>query len=96
MADNLLEVQDLEIHFKVRGGYIHAVNGVSFAIKPGERVALVGESGCGKSVTALSIMKLVAQPPGEYVGGSVIFEGQDLLTMPEHEMRKIRGGAMGM
>ncbi|MDQ2713792.1 MAG: ABC transporter ATP-binding protein [Chloroflexota bacterium] len=96
MEENLLEVQDLETHFKVRGGYIHAVNGVSFALKPGERVALVGESGCGKSVTALSIMKLVAQPPGEYVGGSVLFEGQDLLTMPEHEMRKIRGSKMGM
>ena len=96
MGEYLLEVKDLKTYFKVKAGYIHAVDGVSFAVKPGEKIALVGESGCGKSVTALSIMKLVDQPPGEYVGGSILFEDQDLLNMPESVMRKIRGGQIGM
>jgi oligopeptide transport system ATP-binding protein len=69
---------------------------VSFAVKPGEKVAIVGESGCGKSVTALSIMRLVAQPAGEYAGGQILFDGRDLLDLPEREMRKIRGGQIGM
>ncbi len=96
MSENLLEVQDLKLHFKVKAGRVRAVDGVSFAIRPGEKLGVVGESGCGKSVTALSIMRLIAQPPGEYVGGSVLFEGQDLLDMSESEMRKIRGGKIGM
>jgi oligopeptide transport system ATP-binding protein len=89
-------VQDLKLYFKVKGGKVRAVDGVSFAIKPGEKVGVVGESGCGKSVTALSIMRLVAQPPGEYAGGSIVFEDQDLLELPESAMRKIRGGKIGM
>lgn len=96
MAENLLEVQDLQTYFQVKDGYVRAVSGVSFAVQPGEKVALVGESGCGKSVMALSIMKLVAQPPGVYAGGSVLFDGQDLLDTPERDMRKIRGGKIGM
>lgn len=96
MSEHLLEVQDLKTYFKVRTGYIHAVDGVSFALRPGEKVALVGESGCGKSVTALSIMRLVAQPPGKYAGGSIFFEGHDLLELSEPAMRKIRGGQIGM
>src|SRR5690242_3809453 len=96
LNDYLLDVQDLKIYFKVKAGHIHAVDGVSFAIKPGEKVALVGESGCGKSVTALSIMRLVAQPPGEYAGGSIVFDDQDLLSLSEKEMQKIRGGRIGM
>jgi oligopeptide transport system ATP-binding protein len=96
LSDYLLDVQDLKIYFKVKAGHIHAVDGVSFAIKPGEKLALVGESGCGKSVTALSIMRLVAQPPGEYAGGSIIFEDQDLLSLSEKEMQKIRGSQVGM
>lgn len=96
MGEYLLEVQDLKTHFKTKGGRVHAVDGVNFVIKPGERVAIVGESGCGKSVTALSIMRLVAQPPGEYAGGSIFFEDKDLLTTPENTMRKIRGGQIGM
>lgn len=96
MGDYLLEVQDLKTHFKTKAGLIRAVDGVSFSVKPGEKIALVGESGCGKSITALSIMKLVDQPPGEYAGGSIIFEGQDLLDTPEGAMRKIRGGQIGM
>ncbi len=96
MGDYLLEVQDLKTYFKTKGGHVRAVDGVSFAIKPGEKVAIVGESGCGKSVTALSIMRLVSQPPGEYAGGSILFEGQDLLDLPESAMRKVRGSKIGM
>jgi len=96
LGEYLLEVQDLKTYFKTKGGYVRAVDGVNFAVRPGEKVAIVGESGCGKSVTALSIMRLVAQPPGEYAGGSILFDGQDLLEMPESAMRKIRGGKIGM
>lgn len=96
MNDYLLEVKDLKVQFKAKAGSIHAVDGVSFAVKPGEKVAIVGESGCGKSVTALSIMRLVAQPPGVYAGGSLIFEDKDLLELSEKEMQKIRGGQIGM
>ncbi len=96
MSEYLLEVQDLKTYFKTKGGRVRAVDGVNFAVKPGEKVAIVGESGCGKSVTALSIMRLVSQPPGEYAGGSIIFEDQDLLDVPESTMRKIRGGQISM
>ncbi len=96
MSENLLEVQDLKLYFKVKAGKVRAVDGVSFAIKPGEKVGVVGESGCGKSVTALSIMRLIPQPPGEYAGGSVLFEDRDLLEVPESAMRRIRGGQIGM
>jgi oligopeptide transport system ATP-binding protein len=96
LGENLLEVQDLKLYFKVKAGHVHAVNGVSFSVKPGEKVGVVGESGCGKSVTALSIMRLIPQPPGEYAGGSVLFEDQDLLALSENQMRKIRGGKIGM
>ena len=96
MGEYLLEVQDLKTYFKVKAGRVRAVNGVSFAVKPGEKVGVVGESGCGKSVTALSIMRLLPQPAGEYAGGSILFDDQDLLDVPEKEMRKIRGGKIGM
>jgi oligopeptide/dipeptide ABC transporter ATP-binding protein len=96
LGEYLLEIQDLKTYFKVRAGRVRAVDGVSFAIKPGERLGIVGESGCGKSVTALSIMRLLPQPPGEIAGGSVLFEEQELLDLSESEMRKIRGGKIGM
>jgi oligopeptide transport system ATP-binding protein len=96
LGEYLLEVQDLKTYFKVKAGRVRAVDGVSFAIKPGEKLGVVGESGCGKSVTALSIMRLIPQPPGEMAGGSVFFEDQDLLDLPESVMRKIRGGRIGM
>ncbi len=96
MGEYLLEVQDLKTYFKVKAGKVRAVDGVSFAIKPGEKLGVVGESGCGKSVTALSIMRLLPQPPGEIAGGSVLFDDQDLLDLPESAMRKIRGGKIGM
>lgn len=96
MGEYLLEVQNLKTYFKTKAGRVHAVDGVSFSIKPGEKVAIVGESGCGKSVTALSIMRLIPQPPGEFVDGSIRFEDQDLLEVPEGTMRKVRGGKIGM
>ena len=96
MGQYLLEVQDLKTYFKVKAGRVRAVNGVSFAVKPGEKVGVVGESGCGKSVTALSIMRLLPQPAGEYAGGSVLFDDKDLLDLPEKEMRRVRGGKIGM
>src|SRR5450755_1748065 len=92
LGENLLEVQDLKLYFKIKAGNIRAVDGVSFSIKPGEKLGIVGESGCGKSVTALSIMRLIPQPPGVYAGGSILFGDQDLLDLPESGMRKIRGG----
>lgn len=96
MGEYLLEVQDLKTYFKVKAGRVRAVDGVSFAIRPGEKLGVVGESGCGKSVTALSIMRLLPQPPGEIVGGSVLFDDEDLVDLPESAMRKIRGGKIGM
>jgi oligopeptide transport system ATP-binding protein len=96
LGEYLLEVQDLKTYFKVKAGRVRAVDGVSFAIKSGEKLGVVGESGCGKSVTALSIMRLLPQPPAEYVGGSVLFEDEDLLDLQESAMRKIRGGKIGM
>src|SRR5436305_11384512 len=96
LGEYLLELQDRKTYFKVKARRVRAVDGISFAIRPGEKVAIVGESGCGKSVTALSIMRLVEQPPGEYSGGSILFEDQDLLNLPESRMRKVRGGKIGM
>jgi len=96
LGEYLLEVQDLKTYFKVRAGRVRAVDGVSFGVKPGEKVGIVGESGCGKSVTALSIMRLLPKPAGEYAGGSILFEDQDLLDLSEKEMRGIRGGKIGM
>jgi len=96
LGEYLLEVQDLKTYFKVKAGRVRAVDGTSFAVKPGEKLGVVGESGCGKSVTALSIMRLVQRPPGEYAGGSILFQDQDLLELPESAMRKIRGGRIGM
>ncbi|HET7340436.1 MAG TPA: ABC transporter ATP-binding protein [Methylomirabilota bacterium] len=92
----LLDVRNLQTHFLTRGGVVRAVDGVSWDVQEGETVALVGESGCGKSVTALSIMRLVAPPAGRIVGGQVMFRGRDLLTLGEEEMRHVRGREIGM
>ena len=96
MGAPLLEVEGLKTHFFTRDGVVRAVDGVSFSIDPGETLALVGESGCGKSVTSLSIMRLIASPPGRVVGGSIRFEGRDLLGLSEPEMRKVRGNEISM
>jgi oligopeptide/dipeptide ABC transporter ATP-binding protein len=92
----LLDVRDLHTHFFTSGAVVRAVDGVSWAVFPGETVALVGESGCGKSVSALSVMRLVAAPAGRIVGGEILFKGKDLLTLSEEEMRRLRGREIGM
>ncbi|HWP35724.1 MAG TPA: ABC transporter ATP-binding protein [Thermodesulfobacteriota bacterium] len=92
----LLEVRDLQTEFRTSGGVVRAVDRVSFDVQPGETLALVGESGCGKSVTALSIMRLVPTPPGRIVGGQVLFDGRDLLRLDDREMRRIRGRQIAM
>ena len=92
---HLLEVKNLQTHFQTRAGVVRAVDGVSFHLERGELLGLVGESGCGKSVTALSLMRLVA-PPGRVVGGEVLFEGADLLKHSEAQMRAIRGDDIAM
>ncbi len=92
----LLAVEDLHTHFFTEDGVIRAVDGVSFSIRPGETLGLVGESGCGKTVTALSILRLIPDPPGKIVGGTITLEGKDLVGMPEEEIRKIRGRDISM
>jgi peptide/nickel transport system ATP-binding protein len=92
----LLQVRDLKTYFHTQAGPARAVDGVSFDIAAGETFCLVGESGCGKSVTALSIMQLVPQPAGYYAGGEILYKGQDLLRLPEAEKRRWRGREMSM
>ncbi len=91
----LLEVERLQTHFGTPDGVVRAVEGVSFKIDAGETVAIVGESGCGKSVTSMSILRLIQEPPGK-IAGSIRFEGRELLELPETEMRTIRGNAISM
>jgi len=92
----LIDVKNLEVQFEVRGVILRAVDDVSFTIAPGETLGLVGESGCGKSVTASAIMRLVPQPPGRIAGGQVLFDGMDLLGLSEKRMRSIRGNRISM
>jgi oligopeptide/dipeptide ABC transporter ATP-binding protein len=94
--DPLLDVRDLQTQFSTSGGVVRAVDGVSWDVRAGETVALVGESGCGKSVSALSVMRLVSAPAGRIVGGEVRFKGRDLLGLSDEEMRKIRGRDIAM
>lgn len=96
MADRLLEVRGLKTYFYTEDGVVPAVDGVDFTIDKGETLGIVGESGCGKSVTSLSIMKLIPDPPGKIVDGEIMFEGADLLKKTEAEMRKIRGNDISM
>lgn len=92
----LLELQDLRVVFDTENGVLTAVDGVSFILRHGETLGLVGESGCGKTVTAMSILRLVPSPPGRIVSGKVLFEGEDLLKVPPARMRELRGGSAGM
>ncbi|MFZ2491818.1 MAG: ABC transporter ATP-binding protein [Thermoanaerobaculia bacterium] len=94
-GEPLLEVRNLRTSFAVAGGWVHAVDNVSFSVNRGEAVALVGESGCGKSVTAMSIMRLVASP-GKITGGEVHFKGKDLAAISERDMRHVRGNDIAM
>src|SRR5947209_1870044 len=92
---HLLEVKNLQTHFPVRAGLVKAVDGVSFHLDEGELLGLVGESGCGKSITALSLMRLVG-PPGRIVGGEIWFGGENLLKASDERMRGIRGDDIAM
>jgi peptide/nickel transport system ATP-binding protein len=96
MSEPLLEVRGLKTRFSLEEGPVLAVDDVSFSIPPGGTLGVVGESGCGKSVTALSIMRLVPDPPGKVVGGEVRFQGRELLALPEEEMRRVRGHHLSM
>ncbi|TET12496.1 ABC transporter ATP-binding protein [Candidatus Aerophobetes bacterium] len=96
MKEMLLEIKELETHFFTYEGVVKALNKVDLTIYKGETLGLVGETGCGKSVTALSILRLVPAPPGKIVGGKVFFEGENLLEKEEKEMRKIRGSKISM
>jgi oligopeptide/dipeptide ABC transporter ATP-binding protein len=91
----LLDVRDLRVEFPTAKGSVRAADGVSFRVDPGEIVGLVGESGCGKSVTTLALLRLV-RPPGRIASGRILFKGRDILTLPQSELRALRGGAMAM
>lgn len=94
--EKVLEVKDLHVTFTTYGGEVKAVRGVSFDLLKGETLAIVGESGCGKSVTSQSIMRLIPSPPGRIAGGAVLFKGQDLTKLKESEMRNVRGADISM
>ncbi|MDO8614926.1 MAG: ABC transporter ATP-binding protein [Dehalococcoidia bacterium] len=96
MADLLLQVRNLRTQFFTEEGVVNAVDGVSYDVQPGEILGLVGESGCGKTVSALSILRLIPNPPGRITGGEIMFEGDDILKMDEEEVRHIRGNKIGM
>jgi ABC-type dipeptide/oligopeptide/nickel transport system ATPase component len=95
-TQHLLEVKNLTTRFYTEDGLVCAVNDVSYALNEGDTLGVVGESGCGKSVHALSIMRLIQTPPGEIAGGEVIFRGQDLLKLSDDAMRRVRGAEIAM
>ena len=95
-AERLLEIKGLKTHFFTEEGVVRAVDGVDLHIAKGETLGVVGESGCGKTVTALSVMKLIAMPPGRIVEGQMLYQGKDLVTLPPAQMRKIRGKEISM
>jgi peptide/nickel transport system ATP-binding protein len=95
-AAPLLEVRGLQTHFATSDGLVRAVDGVDLMIRPGQTLGVVGESGCGKSVTALSIMRLLAAPAGRIAGGQILFEGRDLVPLPDAEMNRVRGARISM
>ena len=96
MSKPLLEIQNLDVAFETNRGDVRPVRDVSLTIYPGQTVALVGESGCGKSVTAMSVLRLIPSPPGKVLGGKVMFNGRDLLALSEREMRSVRGKDIAM
>jgi peptide/nickel transport system ATP-binding protein len=86
----LLEIKGLKVHFQTDDGWVHAVDGVDLSLDRGETLGVVGESGCGKTVTAMTVLKLLAMPPGRIIAGSVLWQGRDLVTLADDEMRKVR------
>ncbi|HPD42468.1 MAG TPA: ABC transporter ATP-binding protein, partial [Anaerolineae bacterium] len=95
-SQHLLDIRKLETQFHTEDGVVHAVNGISYTMDEGDTLGVVGESGCGKSVHALSIMRLIPDPPGKITGGEIFFQGQDLLHLTEDEMRRVRGAEIAM
>src|ERR687890_79904 len=96
MNEPLLEIRGLKTHFATDDGVVHAVDGVDLALGRGETLGVVGESGCGKTVTAMSVLKLIAMPPGRLVAGKILWQGRDLVPLGMREMRAIRGKEIGM
>lgn len=96
MSDSILQINNLITSFKVSGNYINAVDDCSFQVKKGKTLGIVGESGCGKSVTSLSIMRLIPDPPGKISSGEILFENKNILELPEKEMRSLRGNKISM
>ena len=94
--EKILDIRDLTIHFEMKSGVVEAVNHVSFTLNKGETLGLVGETGAGKTTTALGIMNLVQTPPGRIVSGEILFEDRDLRKLSTHEMRKVRGNDISM
>ncbi|ANU14587.1 Oligopeptide transport ATP-binding protein OppD [Planococcus halocryophilus Or1] len=94
--ETILEVKNLKTYFHTKRGVSKAVDGIDFSLKKGETLGIVGESGCGKSITSLSILRLIPTPPGKIEGGEVLFKGRDLVTLSDNEMRKIRGNEISM
>jgi ABC-type dipeptide/oligopeptide/nickel transport system ATPase component len=94
-AEPLLAVEDLRVQFRTARGIVHAVNGVSFDVAPGATLGIVGESGCGKSVTSLALLGILPRS-GRVVSGTARFDGRDLLALPERDLRRIRGGEIAM
>ena len=92
----LLEVKGLKTRFFTEDGVVHAVNGISYNLDEGDALGIVGESGCGKSVSVLSVMRLIPEPPGKIVGGEVLFEGRDILKMDPNDVREVRGNKIAM
>jgi ABC-type dipeptide/oligopeptide/nickel transport system ATPase component len=95
-ANVLLDIRNLEVRFHTPEGIVHAVNDVSYRVHEGEVVAVVGESGCGKSVRMMTVLGLIPRPPGEIAGGQALFMGRDLLKLSEEEMQAVRGGEVAM
>lgn len=96
MIENVLEIKDLKTYFYTPDGIVKAVDGINLSVKRGSILGIVGESGCGKSMTAMSILNLVPQPPGKIVSGEILYEGRDILKLKEPEMRAIRGAKISM
>jgi peptide/nickel transport system ATP-binding protein len=96
MADNILEIRDLVVEYHTDDAIIHAVNGVNLVVKQGETIGLVGETGAGKTTIARSILRILQTPPAKFCGGQIIFQGEDIMTKTEPEMRKIRGNKIAM
>jgi len=95
-GEPVLSLENLRVQFRTPRGIVQAVDGVSYTVNHGETLGVVGESGCGKSVTAMSLLRLIPEPPGRIVAGTAMFDGRDLLALPESEMRKIRGNSISM